>query len=182
MKILITAPHSLCNTKTTVRSCDLVANSVSDKLSFEFTKNKIDNIVLKSDILREKLDLNREVSSNSVFHINLSKIIKDNKIKMCLDIHSFPNLDPLNKQKDIYLLVHEKTDLVKNFINYLQSNLNVSIFWGKSKYSKNYEVEGTNFILDRMHENNIPAILIEFYELIDIKKLDEIINLLVMFF
>ena len=88
--ILFTVPHAYC-VDNNIRDCDRVALPIMNMLTQELVKQK--NIILKSfqsDKLRSVIDMNRNVSRQESFRQNITTYIKNNKVHLCVDIHSFP--------------------------------------------------------------------------------------------
>lgn len=150
-KIILTIPHAKCDPNDPYKThlCDYSAEENANKLANTLKQHGFNPIVLKGNINRKQMDLNREEASQSVFHQTLDHLLDSESPVMVLDIHSgyFPSNDhlvllDLKNQKDDQLI----SDLANTFS------------------SKIHQGADANFIVKKSHDKGIKAVLIEFNE------------------
>lgn len=150
-KIILTIPHAKCDPNDSYNKhlCDYSAEENAKKLANTLKQQGFNPIVLKGNINRKKMDLNREKASQTLFHQNLDHLLDLESPTMVLDIHSgdFPSEDhlvllDLKNEKDDQLI----TDLANTFS------------------SKIYQGSDANYIVKKSHDKGIKAMLIEFNE------------------
>jgi hypothetical protein len=152
--VVLTVPHSYCINKK-VRDCDRVALENAIKLSNSLGKRKINNILLKANIIRSKKDLNRILSYGTLFHRRFDNILNKNMDKhmLVLDIHS------------------GDFDLIQYLTILVQLSLNDNILINRMKQITYLNYTTTirlgakdNYIVEKAISRNISALLFEFNE------------------
>ena len=87
ISVVITVPHSLCNTNVHQRHCDSMAQEAATSL---YEMIPFEKHIILADMYRYDIDLNRDVSRNTHFRKQLSQLMHiPNKFILVLDIHSF---------------------------------------------------------------------------------------------
>ena len=153
--ILITVPHAVCDDRyDKIRTCDYVSVENAIKMKEILDTYNIHNEILIGDIPRTKIDLNRRKARNTKFHQNINEII--NKINheklIVIDTHS----GNFNKETPIVLL-NMPSEKDNYLINKISKKINIK---------DNYIWNGSamNYITNKCHKNDVPAVLIEFNE------------------
>jgi hypothetical protein len=154
--VVITVPHSLCVSGLD-HLCDYMAPKAAVILS-----NKMNAKLFLADANRIVIDYNRRSSRSSNWRTKIKQYVIQNKSRIVLDIHSYPN-DSISfglidgKIPDIVLLDSfngGKDSLTNSLASYLNKRgVLVSVLAG-----------GDNDISVEMRELNIASILIEFNE------------------
>jgi len=176
--ILITAPHSYCSSKLLYRHCDRIAYEMATLLHDKIKPHAPVELVLAEDF-RYNMDFNRPISEKSPFQQRINNIIKENKVVFCLDIHSFPKFKIDNN--DVYILRHDyNSPLVDEFILYLQNKIKIKEYKGESQKETTDHIY-VNYILDKMVDNKIPALLFEFYEYATKSRKEELVEIFASF-
>jgi len=165
--IIITVPHSLC--LHTYRDCDMLAKKAGTLL-YKGLKEKHNTIIMFSNVHRTKLDLNREESRQSSFREELRILLKEENVKMLLDVHSFPNR---SLPGEITFLVFNVNNFVYRLTTWLlQNNIDVNIVTASK----------VNDIILEAEHNNIKQLLIEFNESLTDERLKFIIDKMIQIF
>lgn len=87
ISVVITVPHSMCNTNVHERHCDSMAEDAAVSL---YQMIPYEKHIMLADEYRYDIDLNRDVSRNTDFRKRISELIRiPNKFVLVLDIHSF---------------------------------------------------------------------------------------------
>ena len=163
-KIIVTSPHSLCDLKIKERNCDKVAKKANQFMSFYLMVLGFSVDYYYSDIHRSIYDLNRKISKKTLFRELILGNIKKNKndIYCNFDIHSFPTKE---YNSDVYFILNNPNHKINNIFNGIfnglkKNNIKYSVFEsGKDENKLSY-----NDIMNDFNDNNIPSLLIEFYE------------------
>ena len=194
MDIILTTPHAHCPKDSKIRMCDIASSKSGDLFLDCCNKNGINSIYLKGNEYRYNWDLNRIASRHTNFRKELTKLLTgNNKPKILLDIHSFPN-ERIEEAGDINFF--EKNEIAPDIV-LLRGPSDIKFCNGKRKSICNElfsclqtvkdikikVIDGitVNDILNETHENNIPGILIEINEKYDkdYKKLVPIIDCII---
>jgi len=157
--VVMTVPHAKCDFIADVdvgyegHSCDSIAEQEANKLLNELLKLNIEVYEQVGNISRYNLDLNRIESRLSEYHRTLDRFI-DSHLKdkvVLLDIHSgdfgyspIVIFDFKSAMDDI---------LIKFIVDQIGKDL-VTIKYGPDR----------DYIIKKLHELKIPAVLIEFNE------------------
>jgi len=111
--MIVTVPHGLCKENYNKKNhlCDLVAKSSGEYIYEGLKKGGIDVVLLIPEVTREAIDMNREISRNTKFRMEVNEAMKDKLILW--DIHSYPAMKDPPFTNDVYIL-----DNLKNPKNY----------------------------------------------------------------
>lgn len=170
MSIVVTVPHSYCIIGLG-HLCDYMAPKAGSLLS-----NKLNAKIFLADANRTVIDYNRRSSRDSNWRNKIKQFVIENKTKIVLDIHSYPNesvsFGTLNGRiPDIVILdsFNGGNDRLSNEIGtYLNNNgIPTKVLAG-----------GDNDISIEMREIGIQSLLIEFNEGLSEQKLDNICEFL----
>lgn len=178
--VIITVPHAVCPTNKNPKKheCDFRALDIANLLVKMLRKKKISFKLIKSEVVRSVVDLNRakpDLKSYNHFSIKewdkfqdaIYNTITENSKKniLLLDIHSFDNINAFCKKgfNDCYITIldiYKKTRLkLRKFTETLEFPFTVNVAPG-----------GTNYVVNTYGNINIPMsiniypILIEFFE------------------
>lgn len=162
MSVLLTVPHAVCLQEIKVRHCDRVAEKAA-RILYEMIPS---SQLFIGNILRERMDLNRNVSLNTFFRRRIRWYLENTQPLLLLDIHSFPPGE--FEGADVAILDEQPASgYGQDLFGYLDENL--------AGYSIGYfEGSKVNSIIRESNYYGVPALLIEFNEsLTD----DEMINI-----
>jgi hypothetical protein len=160
--LIITSPHSFCLPNIPYRHCDTVAYAAAtDLIKFGFGKATFK--YFPSTYPRWQLDLNRAVSYNSDYRRNVRAEFP--YAKLLVDVHSFPR-KAYGPDVDLVVLDNVPgTWYGKQLYKLLVSN-NISVAY----------IPGStiNDITEDARHNDIPAILLEYGEFLNLTQIDHI--------
>lgn len=176
--LIITAPHSLCFINTPYRNCDtaafLASHRLVDQLSISGFMNGsigMSPIQIKyypSTHHRSEIDLNRAESRECDYRKNLSENMSD--AFLLIDIHSFER-NGYGQDVDVVILDDvPRTDYGEKLYDMMKAR-NISV-----AYIKGWKI---NDITEEARHRGIPAIIIEYMELISKDTIDQINNVVV---
>lgn len=174
-KIIVTCPHCYC-IDLNKRDCDRKAPEAFKMLKAYLSTNKISYDSVESTQLRSVCDNNRKWCHDTIFHKLLDKLLKEYRYRLCVDVHSFP--DEYNPKADFYVIVNFYDVLTVNLLNDVKKVLSFGVYDGSSEFSPS-PIMNTNYIIDKMHTQNIPAFIIEFNESLNKNKLEKIMQVFV---
>ena len=100
-EIIITAPHTFDDKKEDGHDTDWLSESLADELHATLHNRGVPVLLLKGEIDRDDLDLNRLESENHEFHKTLDDALP--QADMLFDIHSYPPYYPVWSDYDIVL-------------------------------------------------------------------------------
>jgi|GEM_PF-3573808 len=100
-EIIITAPHTFDDKKEDGHDTDWLSESLADELHSTLHNRGVPVLLLKGEIDRDDLDLNRLESENHEFHKTLDDTLP--QADMLFDIHSYPPYYPVWADYDIVL-------------------------------------------------------------------------------
>lgn len=165
-KILITAPHSLCDQNISYRNCDLISQYASISLH---------NIIPGSDLFlateyRHDIDLNRDLASFTPYRKSITNKINGNN-GILLDIHSFPN--NYFGQYSIVIVDNEPGTQYGKSLFYALHHVGVSTVY-------NIGDENKNSIVREARKSGFKAILLEYNENISKDNINKINNLIAL--
>ena len=90
--IIITAPHSKCDSNIKERNCDIVSDYASRSLFQLIHEPKF---LIPATHHRNELDLNRKQANNTAFWYSFRSFIEAPEPPIVIDVHSFPlGLEP----------------------------------------------------------------------------------------
>ena len=158
--IIVSSPHSLCQ-NLTYRNCDtlayLAASRLTNLLNLSYKAN-----YYPSNKYRSEIDLNRDVARNTEYRINLSKDMRNSFL--LIDVHSCEPFGYDVKADIIILDDYPGTNYGKSLYETIRSK-GVSVVYLLG--------DTINDIVETArHQFNIPAILIEYTENINIDVID----------
>ena len=104
-EVLITIPHAFNDGVEDGHDTDFKAEVSANEIGMHLGRKGIDAIVLKGDMDRDKVDLNREISQFTPFHIALDEVLEDSP-DILLDIHSYPGDYPVWGEYDVVLFAN----------------------------------------------------------------------------
>jgi hypothetical protein len=161
--VILTVPHFKCQfplgQKTKLNyidhNCDTFSGICAIKISRLLFNLNIKNKLFFGDINRRECDLNREESKFTDFHKRLDNEIKKRQSQfsklIVLDIHSG------NFKEDIRLLILKQKNFCENglrLLNLIHNYTNARIYLGGK----------ANYICEKLSNENIPCLLLEFNE------------------
>ncbi len=177
-KILITAPHSYCESRTK-RDCDRSASIASRVLKVALG-DSFDVNLHENELLRKKMDMNRSMSREYPYRKELTTILKENSdINFHFDVHSFP---PVYRKQDIYFIVsndNKNYEYTNTLRNYLEKKMNrkYEIYRGPKPTGKDFTgYPSTNDITDESLEMGFKAVLVKFNEGLKITTLNLLVH------
>lgn len=157
--ILITVPHSYCNTRSEGHYCDHRAFQGAEIL-YRLLKSKYPhiNIILieNTELPRYYVDMNRPESRNTNFRRTIAEYIRTKNILWILDMHSF-DVSPMGRYIKMYFLDNINKSLGEKAV--FERIVNMDPF--------HITIEGgrpDNDIIYVARENNIRGMLIEISE------------------
>jgi hypothetical protein len=146
--IIFTLPHAKC--KSGGKSCDPM---IFDALKLLKSALKgYPSVVLIGDINRERTDLNRKESKNTIFQHRLIRYLSMNRPKILIDVHSANIRADYNVPSNYWVFVMYRYNT--------ESDALVDYLTGKWIYTK--EAFERDYIVQKCEEKKVPAILIEF--------------------
>jgi hypothetical protein len=176
MNILLTVPHSVCDSikdKDNINhSCDSSAHESAILLCKSFINKGIDCICLASNEFRYKHDLNRKESRKTEYRNTLRTIMKTKNPDILLDIHSYPN-NYMDEARDANMFKKDEIPpdiiLLKGKLDrsYKNNSLSESLYRNLKNNNINVKIIKDIDVLDIINEAseiNIPGILIEINE------------------
>jgi len=104
-EVLITIPHAFNDGVEDGHDTDFKAADSANEIGMHLGRKGIDATVLKGDIDRDKVDLNREISQFTPFHIALDEVLESSP-DILLDIHSYPEDYPVWRGYDVILFAN----------------------------------------------------------------------------
>lgn len=130
-KILIIAPHSMCDDTNKQRHCDRRALKEANKLYIISVNAGYNTCLIVSDKLRAEFDYNRKESFTQDWRKEIRSYIENNKDQTIIifEIHSFPPVGTeFDKGSQIAVLaIDEYYDGAKFLLDYIKNNTDIII-------------------------------------------------------
>ena len=184
--VLVTVPHAECPVKLGVDNikkhvCDFRASKIADLLGEQMIRQKISHQIIKSNVLRSVVDMNRDKpdllnpDNNAKeewdsFQDQITAAILKNSSKniILIDVHSFGNIDSFCKDKsktDCYITIldiqKQRRQELYDFATKVSEQLGFTVYMTSG---------GSNYIINTYgniqvkRPNSLYPILLEFFE------------------
>jgi hypothetical protein len=187
--VLVTVPHAECPVKLDIDSrkkhvCDFRASKIADLLGKQMNTQKISYQIIKSNVLRSVVDMNRDEAdllnsdnNNATakkewdsFQDQIKTAILENSSKdiLLLDLHSFDKIDSFCKDKsktDCYITIldiqKQRRQELYDFATKVSQQLGFTVYMTNG---------GSNYIINTYgniqvkRPNSLYPILLEFFE------------------
>jgi N-formylglutamate amidohydrolase len=187
--VLVTVPHAECPVKLDIDSrkkhvCDFRASKIADLLGKQMNTQKISYQIIKSNVLRSVVDMNRDEAdllnsdnNNATakkewdsFQYQIKAAILENSSKdiLLLDLHSFDKIDSFCKDKsktDCYITIldiqKQRRQELYDFATKVSQQLGFTVYMTNG---------GSNYIINTYgniqvkRPNSLYPILLEFFE------------------
>jgi hypothetical protein len=185
----VTVPHAECPVKLDIDSrkkhvCDFRASKIADLLSKQMNTQNISHQIIKSNVLRSVVDMNRDEAdllnsdnNNATakkewdsFQYQIKAAILENSSKdiLLLDLHSFDKIDSFCKdksKKDCYITIldiqKQRRQELYDFATNVSKQLGFTVYMTSG---------GSNYIINTYgniqvkRPNSLYPILLEFFE------------------
>lgn len=166
--VIVTAPHSLCVDDIEERHCDRVAYFAASNLVSMFS-NIYSMSFFPSNTLRSDIDLNRFPSRETSYRQSiLSNLLNSQNADLVLDVHSFPRggfSGTGEEDSEITILDETPGTWYGKLLYEILSQKGIDV---------SYLLGDRNDIVTLAREYGIPAILIEYSELLNSERIKEI--------
>jgi len=184
--VLVTVPHAECPVKLGVDNrkkhvCDFRASKIADLLGKQMIRQKISHQIIKSNVLRSVVDMNRDKpdllnpDNNAKeewdsFQDQITAAILKNSSKniILIDVHSFGKIDSFCKDKsktDCYITIldiqKQRRQELYDFATNVSQQLGFTVYMTSG---------GSNYIINTYgniqvkRPNSLYPILLEFFE------------------
>ena len=187
--VLVTVPHAECPVKLDIDSinkhvCDFRASKIADLLGKQLISKNISHKIIKSNVLRSVVDMNRDEAdllnsdnNNATakkewdsFQDQIKRAILENSSKdiLLLDLHSFDKIDSFCKDKtktDCYITIldiqKQRRQELYDFATNVSKQLGFTVYMTSG---------GSNYIINTYGKiqvkrpNLLYPILLEFFE------------------
>ena len=184
--VLVTVPHAECPVKLDIGSrkkhvCDFRASKIADLLGKQMITQKISHQIIKSNVLRSVVDMNRDkpdlLNPNNnakkewdSFQNQITAAILKNSSKyiLLLDLHSFDKIDSFCKDKsktNCYITIldiqKQRRQELYDFATNVSNQLGFTVYMTSG---------GSNYIINTYGKiqvkrpNSLYPILLEFFE------------------
>ena len=189
--VLVTVPHAECPVKLDVDNrkkhvCDFRASKIADLLGKQMIRQKISHQIIKSNVLRSVVDMNRDKPDllnpdnnnnndnakeewDSFQYQITAAILKNSSKKVILiDVHSFDKIDSFCKDKsktDCYITIldiqKQRRQELYDFATNVSQQLGFTVYMTSG---------GSNYIINTYgniqvkRPNSLYPILLEFFE------------------
>ncbi|CAN5756746.1 hypothetical protein BH23THE1_BH23THE1_33890 [soil metagenome] len=159
--ILVTAPHSLCFRDATHRDCDISAFLASHHLVNQLNGTNVK--YFPSNHHRSEFDLNRESSRSTEYRQKITDSLSD--AALLIDVHSFPR-KWFGPDVDVVILDNPPNTWYAQDLYAIMKRNNISVAL----------IDGSeiNDIIIEARSANIPAIIIEYREVLPTKTINQI--------
>jgi hypothetical protein len=169
--VIITVPHSLCDSSNPVRNCDTLAYVAAESL---YEKMPYPTWIFQSNHHRSQIDLNRDVSLETDFRRAISNKMRELKRDgydpiFVLDTHSVEDLAWDHNHLDLLDEFTTNTPYVRRLAHLLrQDGFDIGHYQGKD-----------NSIVQEARRNGLISVLFEFNESLPYDILNEITPVIV---
>ena len=124
--VVITVPHMHDDGINDGHDTDFKSNEAAMRIGNQLKRHRIDATVIQGNVNRDEVDLNREESQFTEFHLTLDEVLEESP-DILLDIHSYPNGFPVWTDYDVVLFangpLHDDDDNEEslNLAKYIQA-------------------------------------------------------------
>ena len=126
LHVIITVPHASCEDSIKAeKSCDTLAYNIALSLKKHFESKEVKvSLYANTSTPRKIMDMNRVIARSTEYRKTiqdkLEQLSSKGKNVYVFDIHSFPDIKEYENNFQVYLLPHDKANLVRSAVSLSQ--------------------------------------------------------------